>query len=175
MSSTLSAHERSVIETMIKLNHSIRKIARFLKHPPKTIIYELNRIHPDNAQQTHHLAQCNQHKHGRHPSLTPEISAFLNHHIGILKWSPKTPEAAAHVLGIAFKTIYNWIHHGLLKIKVSDLPDKGIRGKRQCDRRRRVFVHGRSIEKRPKAVQLRQEFGHFEVVRCNLVKRVAMF
>jgi len=84
----------------------------------------------------------------------------LNHHIGILKWSPET---AAHVLGIAFKTIYNWIHHGLLKIKVSDLPDKGIRRKRQSDGRRRVFAHGRSIEKRPKTVQLRQEFGHFEV------------
>ena len=77
-----------------------------------------------------------------------------------MKWSPET---AAHVLGIVFKTIYNWIHHGLLKIKVSDLPDKGIRRKRQSDVRRRVFAHGRSIEKRPKTVQLRQEFGHFEV------------
>ena len=160
MSSSLSAHERSVIETMVKLNHSIREIARFLKRSPATITYELNRIKPYNAQQAHHLAQCNRHKHGRHPTLTPEISAFLNHHIGILKWSPET---AAHVLGIAFKPLYNWIHHGLLKIKLSDLPDKGIRHKRQSDGRRRVFAHGRSIEKRPKAVQLRQEFGHFEV------------
>ncbi|MCT4379059.1 helix-turn-helix domain-containing protein, partial [Leuconostoc falkenbergense] len=90
MSSSLSSHERSVIETMIKLNHSIREIARFLKRSPATIAYELNRIHPYNAQQAHHLAQCSRHKHGRHPTLTPEISAFLNHHIGILKWSPET-------------------------------------------------------------------------------------
>lgn len=145
---------------MIKLNYSTREIARFLKRSPATITYELNRIHRYKAQQAHYLTQCNQHKHGRHPSLTPEISAFLNHHIGILKWSPET---AAHVLCIAFKNIYNWIHHGLLKIKVSDLPDKGIRHKRQSDGRRRVFAHGLSIEKRPKAVQLRQEFGHFEV------------
>lgn len=156
MSSSLSAHERSVIETMNKFNHSTREIARFLKRSPATITYELNRIKPYNAQQAHHLAQCNQHKYGRHPDLTPEISTFLNHHIGILQWSPLT---AAHVLGIAFKTIYNWIHHGLLKIKASDLPDN----KRQSDGRRRVFAHGRSIEKRPKAVSLRQEFGHFEV------------
>ena len=123
MSSSLFVYERSVIETMIKLKHSIREIASFLKRSPAIITYELNRINPYNAQQAHHLAQCNQHKHGRHPSLTAEISAFLNHHIGILKWSPKT---TARVLGIAFKTIYNWIHHGLLKIKVSDLPDKEV-------------------------------------------------
>ncbi len=30
MSFSLSAHERSVIETMIKRNHAIREIARFL-------------------------------------------------------------------------------------------------------------------------------------------------
>ena len=30
MSSSLTAHERSVIETMIKCNHAIREIARFL-------------------------------------------------------------------------------------------------------------------------------------------------
>ena len=76
MSSSLSAHERSVIETMIKLNHSIRAIARFLKRSPATITYESNRINPYTAQQAHHLAKCNQHKHCRHPSLTPEMSAF---------------------------------------------------------------------------------------------------
>ncbi len=160
MSSSLSSHERSVIETMIKLNHSIREIARFLNRSPATIAYELKRITPYNATIAHTLAKQNKHKHGRCSSLTPELSAFLNYHIGILKWSPET---AAHVLGIAFKTIYNWINHGLLKIKVSDLPDKGIRRQRQFDGRRHVFAHGRSIEKRPKAVQLRQEFGHFEV------------
>lgn len=44
MSSSLSSHERSVIETMIKLNHSIREIARFLNRSPATIAYELKRI-----------------------------------------------------------------------------------------------------------------------------------
>ncbi len=49
MSSSLSSHERSVIETMTKLNHSIREIARFLKRFPATITYELNRIKPYDA------------------------------------------------------------------------------------------------------------------------------
>ena len=142
MSFSLSSHERSVIETMIKLHHSIREIARFLNRSPATIAYELNRIKPYNTQQAHHLAQCNQNIHGHYPSLTPEISVLLNYHIGILKW---VPETAALVLGTTFKTIYNWINHGLLKVKVSDLLDKSIR--RKC-----VFAHGRSIKKRSKSV-----------------------
>ncbi|WP_349584936.1 helix-turn-helix domain-containing protein [Leuconostoc citreum] len=49
MSSSLSSHERSVIETMIKLNHAIREIDRFLNRSPATITYELNGIGPYNA------------------------------------------------------------------------------------------------------------------------------
>ncbi|WP_349534022.1 helix-turn-helix domain-containing protein [Leuconostoc citreum] len=49
MFSSLSSHERSVIETIIKLNHSIRDITRFLNRSPATIAYELKRITPYNA------------------------------------------------------------------------------------------------------------------------------
>ncbi|MBZ1534432.1 IS30 family transposase, partial [Leuconostoc mesenteroides] len=80
-------------------------------------------------------------------------------------------ETAAHVLDIPFKNIYNWINHGLLKVKYSDLPDKGIRQKRQADGRRQVFVHGRSIETRPESVKARQTFGHFEVDTMQSGKR----
>jgi hypothetical protein len=37
------------------------------------------------------------------------------------------PETVAHFLGIALKNIYNWIKHDFLRIKLSDLPDKGVR------------------------------------------------
>ncbi|OQJ74198.1 hypothetical protein BMS83_10030 [Leuconostoc pseudomesenteroides] len=52
-----------------------------------------------------------------------------------------------------------------------DLPDKGIRQKRQSDGRRQVFVHGRSIETRPESVKARQTFGHFEVDTMQSGKR----
>lgn len=58
---------------------------------------------------------------------------------------------------------------------MSDLPDKGIRRQYQSDGRRHVFAHGRSIEKRPKAIQLRQEFSHFEVDTMQSGKHVVMF
>lgn len=98
---------------MTKLNHSISKIARFLNRSPAAVTYELNH----NALVAHALAKKNRHNHGRCSSLTPKVSDFLNYHIGILKWSPET---ADRLLGIASKTIYNLIHHGLLKVKVSD-------------------------------------------------------
>ncbi len=42
----------------------------------------------------------------------------------------------AHVVRIAYKTIYNWIDQGVLDIGVADLPDHGIR------RRRAIETHG---------------------------------
>ena len=53
----------------------------------------------------------------------------------------------------------SWINHGLLKVKVSDLPDKGIRRQRQSDGHRRVFAHVRSIERRPKSDEIEQDLG----------------
>ncbi len=74
MSFSLPVHERFVIETVIKLNHSIHAIARFLKLSPATITYyKSSRIKPYNAQQVHHLVQCNQNKHGHYSSLKLEM------------------------------------------------------------------------------------------------------
>ena len=69
------------------------------------------------------MALKKRHLRGRHDTLTPAIAVFLNHHIGILKWSPET---TTHVLGLPFKTIYNWLNAGRLKLSLADLPDKGI-------------------------------------------------
>ena len=67
----------------------------------------------------------------------------------------------AHVVKIAYKTIYNWIDQGLLDINVTDLPDHGIRRKRSketCG----SFSHGRSIEDRPAEISNRNTLGRFE-------------
>ena len=157
---SLSSQERTVIQTLLALNYSVRAIARFINRSPATVSVEIHQVTPYKADTAHELALSNRHLRGRHHTPTPAIAVFLNHHIGILKWSPET---AAHVLGLPFKTICNWLNKGLLKLNLSDLPDKGIRKKRQSDGRRQVFVHGRSIETRPKSVQTRKIFGHFEV------------
>lgn len=157
---SLSSQERTVIQTLLELNYSVRAIASFINRSPSTVSVEIHQVTPYKADTAHELALNKRHLRGRPCTLTTAIGFFLNHHIGILKWSPET---AAHVLGLPFKTIYNWINNGLLKLNLSDLPDKGIRRKRQSDGRRQVFVHGRSIETRPESVKARKTFGHFEV------------
>lgn len=57
----------------------------------------------------------------------------------------------AHVVRIAYKTIYNWIEQGVLDIGVADLPDHEIR-RRRAKETRGTFSHGRSIEDRPAEV-----------------------
>ena len=112
------------------MNYSVRAIAHFIKRSPSTVSIEIHQVTPYKAEIAHALALKKRHLRGRHDMLTPAIAVFLNHHIGM------SPETAAHVLGLPFKTIYNWLNAGRLKLSLADLPDKGIRQKRQSDVRR---------------------------------------
>ncbi|WP_394468264.1 IS30 family transposase [Leuconostoc mesenteroides] len=159
---SLSSQERTVIQTLLELHYSVRAIARFINRSPSTVSIEIHQVTPYKAEIAHALALKKRHLRGRHDTLTPAIAVFLNEHIGILKWSPET---AAHVLGLPFKTIYNWLNAGRLKLSLADLPDKGIRQKRQSDGRRQVFVHGRSIESRPVLVTITERLSRQHIVR----------
>lgn len=94
------------------MNCSVRAIARFTKRSPSTVSIEIHQVTPYKAEIAHVLALIKRHIRGLHDALTPAIAVFLNHHIGILKWSPET---AAHVLGLPFKTIYIWLK-GIMSI-----------------------------------------------------------
>ncbi len=95
---------------------------------------------------------------GRKPSLTSNLKQLIEEKIKVQKWSA---EQVAHVVGIAYKSIYNWIDQGLLDLQLQDLPDHGIR-RHRAKEKRGTFSHGRSIEERPADIETRQEFGHFE-------------
>ncbi|WP_143471037.1 helix-turn-helix domain-containing protein, partial [Leuconostoc mesenteroides] len=51
--SSLSSDERTVVQTLLELNFSIRGIARFLNHSPATISVEIRQVTPYNAKQAH--------------------------------------------------------------------------------------------------------------------------
>lgn len=87
---SLSSQERTVIQTLLELNYSVRAIARFIKRSPSTVSIEIHHVTPYKAEIAHALALKKRHLRGRHDTLTPAIAVFLNHHIGILKWSPET-------------------------------------------------------------------------------------
>ncbi|MGX7062292.1 IS30 family transposase [Leuconostoc mesenteroides subsp. cremoris] len=85
---SLSSQERTVIQTLLELNYSVRAIARFIKRSPSTVSIEIHQVTPYKAEIAHALALKKRHLRGRHDTLTPAIAVFLNHHIGILKGTP---------------------------------------------------------------------------------------
>ncbi|WP_242363003.1 IS30 family transposase [Limosilactobacillus antri] len=160
MSATiLSFSGRVVIETLHNGERSLQYIAEYLGFSKTTIFNELHRL--DVAYQAQ-LAQADFEKkitqRGRKSSLTNNLKRLIEQKIKVRKWSA---EEVAHVVGIAHKSIYNWIDQGLLNIQLQDLPDRGIR-RHRAKEQRDTFSHGRSIEKRPASVDTRREFGHFE-------------
>ena len=64
---------------------------------------------------------------------------------------------------VCTKTLYNYVDLGLLPIKNIDLPEKLRRSTKAKKARENRKILGRSIEDRPEMVELRTEFGHWEI------------
>ena len=67
---------------------------------------------------------------------------------------------------VCTKTLYNYVDQGLLGIYNYDLPEKLKRNTKLHRIRKNKKKLGRSIEERPKEINKRNEFGHWE---CDLV------
>ena len=61
------------------------------------------------------------------------------------------------------KTLYNWIDNGDLKVKNMDLVLKLRRKTKSSKSKSNRKVLGTSIEERPKSIETREEFGHWEI------------
>ncbi len=64
---------------------------------------------------------------------------------------------------VCTKTLYNYVSLGLLPIKNIDLPEKLKRNTAKSQAAKNKKKLGRSIEERPESVELRNEFGHWEI------------
>lgn len=62
---------------------------------------------------------------------------------------------------VSFKTIYNWLYKGVIQADLSVLRRKGKSQKAQETRGK--FTIGRPISTRPKEVNRRNTFGHWEL------------
>ena len=67
---------------------------------------------------------------------------------------------------VCTRTLYNYVDQGLLAIRNSDLPEKLKRNTKIHRVHKNKKKLGRSIEERPKEINDRKEFGHWE---CDLV------
>ena len=100
-----------------------------------------------------------------------ELAAFIEQKIGIEGYSPAAALGEIKAKGIMFKrsisktTLYRYIDIGLfLNITNKDLPIKRNRRMRKNKQVRPSRPpKGRSIEERPKEIDKREEFGHWEM------------
>lgn len=82
---SLSYQERTIIQTLLELNYSVRTIARFIHRSPSTVSVEIHQVAPYKSDITHELALNKRHLRGRHCKVTSDMTILLNHHIGVLK------------------------------------------------------------------------------------------
>ena len=64
---------------------------------------------------------------------------------------------------VCTKTLYNYADLGLVNIKNIDLPEKISRNTKIKKNRQNKKKLGKSIEERPKEIDTREEFGHWEI------------
>jgi IS30 family transposase len=180
----LSFEERVIIQTRLKDGCSIRAIARELGCSPSTISYEVRRgtvslYHGKQkrykADQGQSVYQINRRHCGRKSDFLKK-AGFINYvikHFFEDGWSldvcanrSLATGEFSHYQTVCTRTLYNYVDQGLMTIKNYDLPEKLKRNTKLHHVRQNKKKLGRSIEERPKEIEQRSEFGHWE---CDLV------
>lgn len=179
----LSESERGQIQAMVNLKVKYTAIAAALGRNPSTIYREIKRhsieqkdtylrsykvYYADTAQLLYQKARTNcgcSYKLAVVPVLINEIEQLIL----AKKWSPDAAVGRLKSLGkmdehsISTKTIYNYIHIGLSKVKPIDLHLKVRRKRPHKPPMIREDTRENSIDNRPEEVNNRSEFGHWEI------------
>lgn len=182
----LSKSDRLVIETMLKDGKSATEIADRIGVHRSTIYREEKRgqyerrnsdwtteirYSPDIAWQKYR-----ENLKEKGPVLKigndRELADYIEHKIAEDGYSPEAVLGEIKQQGMEFKTsiskttLYRYIDMGLfLTITNKDLPDKGRKKKKtkKVKKQQSRVNAGDSIEKRPKEIDSRKEFGHWEM------------
>ena len=180
----LSLEERVIIQTRIKDGFSLRAIARELDCSPSTISYEVKRgtvslYHGKQkrykAQQGDKVYQTHRKNCGRKSDFLKksDFIKYVNKHFCEDGWSLDVCANRCLALGefsrdqvVCTRTLYNYVDQCLMGMRNSDLPEKLKHNTKVHRIRKNKKKLGRSIEERPKEINDRKEFGHWE---CDLV------
>ncbi|WP_363297186.1 helix-turn-helix domain-containing protein [uncultured Veillonella sp.] len=102
------------MEVLRKEGYSVRRIASLIGVHHSTVARELNRVEGEySAIKAQQLAINKSTNKGRPTKLTPQLAALIESMLQ-QTWFPKEIVGAELVGVLSFKTIYSWIHHGLL-------------------------------------------------------------
>ncbi|MCS6105598.1 IS30 family transposase, partial [Clostridium botulinum] len=124
--------------------------------------------YPDTAQLRYDTLRKQCHR----PSKFNRVKPFLSYFVEQFKqgWSPDTTVGRSRVEGLFLKdemvsttTLYKYIDEQRLEIRNIDLTDKMNRPTMLHVSKKHKRILGRSIEKRPESVDLREDFGDFEI------------
>lgn len=183
----LSLSERIEIQTMKHLGYSNRRIAQHLGRSHATINNEIKRgtasqVKRVNKKQVYtqsYFAETGQaiydtnRKASRKPYKLYKVKDFLEFATKKIKedrWSPDTVVGYARVqtlfdrdTSVCTNTLYRYIDEGILDITNMDLLLKLRRNTRKKRVRANKRVLGVSIDNRPKTIDNRLEFGHWEI------------
>ncbi|WP_195972692.1 IS30 family transposase, partial [Clostridium thermobutyricum] len=158
----LTTFERSKIEVLNKLSYSTREIAKEINRHHSTIARELNR---NNKVYNAELAEANYHERRKASRYIGKFKLDLISDIELALENTWSPEQISNTLTkgkLSFKTIYRWIYLGYISNdNLSKLRQKGKRSSKVETRGK--FLVGKSIYKRSKLANTREEFGHWEL------------
>ncbi len=177
----LLAEERHEIEVRLRDGWTPYKIAKQLGRPYNTIKNEIERgtVMLYNGKVSRYKAQAgeaayldnraNSRKQYKRLSVS-SFCKYVERHFTEDKWSLDACYGRALTSGafqrremVCTKTLYNYVDNGLLKMKNIDLPEKLRRNTKGKKARKNKRILGDTIESRPENVELREEFGHWEI------------
>ena len=180
----LSLIERAKIELLIKQGHSAYAIAKILGRAANTIRNEIKRGTVQQIKQYDkkvmlYFADSGQLRYENNRKVCcPKFKRyickdFIDYVVKLVKSGERSVDTCvgeAKLKGffstnqmVCTKTIYNYIDLNLLKLRNIDLPLKLSRSTKPKRVRQHKVALGKSIEERPIYIQLREEFGHWEI------------
>lgn len=177
----LNSEERHEIEVRLKDKWSIYRIAKHLNRPYNTVKNEIARgtVSLYNGHVKRYKADVGEEVYRKNRTESRRkyrclaVSAFLQYvkqHFYVDKWSldacvgkARSSEAFSRSETVCTRTLYRYVDLGLLSIKNMDLPEKLRRNTKRHPVQENRKNLGKSIEERPKTIDSREEFGHWEI------------
>lgn len=182
----LSEKDRYKIEALLDAKKKLAEVALILGRDPSTIHREINRgsvrhIESDltekkkyraNVAQADYLKQCRNRERSLKIGKDKRLEEHIRTRILEKRFSPDAVIGEIKVKGLKFegmictKTLYNYIEAGVF----SGISNKNLWHKRHQKKRKYTTVVrvsrtnrlGKSIEDRPKEIESRQTYGHWE-------------